>query len=184
MKKIFVFLSFAFCAFSVSAQDNAFQTGTGMLRASVGVLPTFGSSFSGGGYSSKWTPPLSISYEYGISDRVSIGLMGGYATQKIVDQSDNGFKYNHLLIGARGSYHFATTESFDPYFGVLLGYNKVSVSDVGSSSSSGSFGSVSASGVLPGGYLGMNYYFTPGFGVHAEIGYGIAVATAGITFSF
>lgn len=183
MKKILLSIAFVICVFVVQAQDNAYQAGTSVLRASVGILPTFGSSLSGTGFSSKWTPPVSLSYEYGISDRVSVGLMGGYAIQKFVDASNSGFKYTHLLIGARGSYHFATTEKFDPYFGILLGYNKVSVGDVGSSSS-GSFGTASVSGALPGAFLGMNYYFTSGFGVHAEIGYGIAVATAGISFAF
>lgn len=183
MKKLPVLMIALFAiAFSTHAQDKSYEMGQSSIHLSVGVAPTFGLSTSNlGGFHSTWSLPFSASYEYGVSDRISVGITGGYATQKFVDDQNNGVKYTYTLIGARGSYHFATAAKFDPYFGLLLGYNSVKAKDIGS----GEQGvAAKASGVLPGAYLGANYYFATNIGVHAEVGYGISVVTAGITFKF
>lgn len=182
MKKIPVlFIALFAISFCAKAQDNAYQMGQSTIHLSVGVAPTFGLSTSGLGFHSSWSLPLSGTYEYGVSDRISVGITAGSASQKFTDDQGDGVKYNYLLIGARGSYHFATSEKFDPYVGLLVGYNNVKAKDIGSGQSGLS---AKASGVLPGAYLGANYYFATNIGVHAEVGYGISVVTAGISLRF
>jgi outer membrane protein W len=183
MKKITTVLVAVLLLTVSYTNGQSFEKGNKLLNVSVGLAPTFGvTSISGFGFSTKWSPPISASFEFGVSDRISVGAVGGFATQKFVDNANDGVQYDYLLIGARGSYHFATSEKFDPYAGITLGYNNVTAKEVGSGSGGGF--SVAASSVLYGAHLGARYYFSDAIGAHAELGYGISVISIGLSLKF
>ena|ERR1035437_856302 len=173
MKKALLSLAIAAIAFSANAQKESavsFDKSTSYLH--------FGVGFGGGFYAGTVTlPPISASYEKAVTENISVGAIVGYSSSKYNYFGTDEFKYTYILIGARGNYHFATTEKFDPYVGATLGYNVVSVS----APSSGSNYIAKGSALLFGAQLGANYYFSPKFGAFAELGYGIGILTIGLT---
>lgn len=161
-------------AHCLSAQSKVtFDKNTSYLHAGIG--------FGGGFYSGSVTlPPVSLSYEKAVTDKISIGGIVGYSSSQYNYAFEGGsykWKYSYLLIGARGNYHFATTEKFDPYAGLTLGYNIVSVKSPAQARGYTAKGSA----LLFGGQLGANYYFSSNTGAFAELGYGIGVLTIGLT---
>jgi hypothetical protein len=167
---LFTLCSFIF--FSLQAQAQSFEKGQQNFQIGVGLGSTF--MVSGG----SGTPPISASYEFGITDKISLGAFAGYAGQKI----DLGFatwKYTYILAAAKGAYHFDFgVEKLDPYAGALLGYNIASVS------TSSNLPGASAGGVLWGAHAGARYYLTPAIGVFGELGYGISWLNVGVSFKF
>lgn len=180
MKKILTLIAILAIYNSVNAQ--AYEQGNNSVKVWVGFAPTLTATSGGFGFNVKNSLPIAVSYERGISDRISIGFFAGTTSSKMVDADGDGFKNSYLVIGGRGSYHFATAEKFDPYVGLMIAYNKVSVSDVGTGFMS--FGTVAASGILPGAYLGANYYITDNLGINGEVGYGVAAVNLGIAIKF
>ena len=174
MKKALLSLIIVVIAFSVNAQSKlTFDKSTSFLHAGIG--------FGGGFYSGSITlPPISLSYEKAVTDKISVGGIVGYSSSQYhygFGGSSYKWKYSYLLIGARGNYHFATTEKFDPYAGLTLGYNIVSVKSPRQVQNYSAKGSA----LLFGGQLGANYYFSSNTGAFAELGYGIGILTIGLT---
>lgn len=184
MKKLF-FLACLACsmtmAFVTKSSAQVFEKGNSLIGVQVGLLSTFQSS----GLSSS-LPPLSLTYEYGVTDKISVGGFFGYSTASQTLFGTDEIKYNYTLFGARGSYHFLPdNEKFDWYVGGLLGYNKVSVSMSTSDPATVLLSSsASASAVLFGVYAGGKYYITENIGLQAELGYGVAVANLGLAIKF
>ncbi len=164
---LFLVITLCFLA-SSTAWAQSFQKGDKMLNLGVGL----GSQFAVAG--AKSIPPVGLSFEVGLSDKFSLGAYGGYATAKVATGMGD-WNYNYILLGGRGSYHFDFgVENLDPYAGALLGYNIASVS------TTSNLPTASAGGLIYGGHVGARYYFSPSFGVFAELGYGIAWLNAGI----
>jgi len=176
MKKTLLSLAILFVVFSSNAQkksDLSFDGSTSYLH--------FGVGFGGGFYTGTVTlPPISVSYEKAVTDKISVGGIVGYSSSKYSYFTDEDYKYTYILIGARGNYHFATSEKFDPYVGATLGYNIVSVT----APSGGGDYTAKGSALLFGAQLGANYYFSPNLGAFAELGYGIGILTIGISAKF
>ncbi len=176
MKKVFALFAFTLLVIVTKAQDAAaYSKGSSMLNVGVGI----GTLYWGSGFSNDIGVNPTASYEYGATDKISVGGEVSYSGVKF-NYGDGTIKYSGTLIGARGSYHFATSEKLDPYFGLVLGYVTVSVKDKG-----GFAGSAKASGLGWGAHLGARYYFSDNVGVHAELGYsGFSILTAGVSFKF
>ncbi|WP_353129237.1 outer membrane beta-barrel protein [Parapedobacter pyrenivorans] len=151
---------------------QAFEQGDKLLNIGVGL----GSQFMAAG--AKGTPPVGLSLEFGVSDKISVGAYGGYAGAK-VETGMGDWKYNYIILGGRGSYHFDFgVENLDPYAGVLLGYNIASVS------TDTNLPTASAGGFIWGAHAGARYFFSPKFGAFAEVGYGIAWLNVGVALKF
>ena len=176
-----------FIAYSSFAQKEAlFENGTNVVNLGVGL----GDVYFGSGYSGV---PISFqaSYDRGVTSKLGIGYIGaggiiGY-TSRTFKSGDFKWKNSGLLIGARATYHFAIngeiSEKLDPYAGVMLGYVVTSSSNDAPSGYGYNFSKSSSVGA--GAFAGARYYFTPHFGVHAEVGYNIiSVLNTGITVSF
>lgn len=174
MKKIFSILLLSSLGIaSVSAQT--FSKGDNVASASVGV---------GGSYG----VPVSLSYErgvYDINNKMAIGVGGllgfGFDSEKF----DGGkATSNHILLGARGAWHYTGFSSWDLYAGLTLGYNIVSSSvKYDNPLYSGEF-DASSSGLLWGMHVGARYYFNEKFGVMGELGYGVGVLNLGVSYKF
>lgn len=165
MKKLLsvAVLALICCAFTQNVQAQAYQKGDKQLNLGIGV--------SGYGI------PLGASFEYGVTDAISVGAMVDYTRYGI----GSGYNWNFIYVGARGSYHFGellnTGEKFDPYAGLALGYWSAKFS--GSSYLTG-YGNR----VFLGLHAGARYYFKEKFGVFAEVGAGSGFLKGGVTFKF
>lgn len=176
-------------ALAVSALSTAnaqiYEEGRGQLNVGIGL----GSNLAGSGFSTT-IPPIGISYEHGFHEHISGGGYVGYsgANQELTTFGGTWkWNYSYIVIGARASWHFdfLDTDKFDPYAGVMLGYNIASVSVEKPAGYTGpDIAAASAGGVVIGGHLGMRYHFNEKLGAFAELGYGIAVLQLGITAKF
>ncbi len=162
-------------SFSAKAQ---FEEGQSDLNLGVGFV-TFG--FNGDG-----ALPISLSYEYGINDNISVGGFGGYvsSTEDFAGFGvDYSWKYTYLIVGVRGSYHKELVDGFDTYAGILLGYNIASVTYEGDDSFKPAI-EPSVGGVAYGIYAGGRYHFTDNVGAFLELGYGISAVNLGLALKF
>ena len=162
------------------AQRLAFEEGDKVLRLGFGL---------GGGFytGTLEVPPIQGNFEYAVTEDISVGGIIGYASSyyQMYGASGGGIggiNYSYLLIGGRGNYHFATSDRWDPYAGITLGYNNITFTD--NTQNSYTFISPATSMVLYGAQVGSNYYFTENFGAWAEIGYGIGVLNIGAAYKF
>jgi hypothetical protein len=176
-----VFASVLFLSLNMSSQAQVFNKGDKALNIGIGLGSVYG--YAGFGSS---VPPLSASFEVGITDKVGIGRFGvggifGYSSYKYnAGFSTSNFSSSHILIGARGLYHFdLDVEKLDVYGGIMLGYNIVSYSD-----SFGTSGLYGGSGLVGGIFAGGRYMFSEKFGAFGELGYSIAWLNIGLTVKF
>lgn len=174
-KKIALIIALATVG-TFSATAQSYDAGNKLLNVGVGL----GSTLSGSGINST-LPPIGLSFEYGFTEKISAGAYVGYSSAS--QDLGFGFKanYTYTIVGARGSYHFATSDKLDPYFGATLGYN-VATATIEPASSLLTVASASA--VLYSLHLGSRYYFTDNIGAFAELGYGIAYLQLGVAVKF
>ena len=173
MKKI-TFLVIAICM--LQTLQAQIEESNSLISVGVGLSPTF---YSGNGFEAG-VPPIEVSYEYMLKEKLSIGAFAGYASAEFRASGFNfGYDYTYILAGALGNYHFVNDEKFNVYAGVKLGYVNVSATEVGTA---GVGFSVDGSTVVYGGQLGARYWFSDSIAINAEAGYGISILRAGITF--
>jgi hypothetical protein len=163
-----------------------FDKGDVVINAGIGL----GSTVYHGAYYKTTVPPLFLSGDYCLMEDLGPGNLGvgaylGYSAYKWEYSSlDYGWKYSTIIIAARGTYHFVDlVDKLDLYGGVLLGAKIVShkyfgddlYSDTHTASGSGAAFSV---------FGGARYYFTDNLGAMAELGYGIAWLSLGVSLKF
>jgi hypothetical protein len=162
-----------------------------IIKGSVGLPFTDGTKFTktdGIKYINNGMPMfMQGSLDYAISNHMDLGLFGGMGMAKI-DVVNNGTKANGISStymggGARIIYHLwgKARWKWDPY--VLLGGGMVSESHEVEIGNNDDFG-VAATRVIYTARAGVNYYFTPTFGLHAEGGYGISYGSIGMQLRF
>ena len=184
MKKIttvlFLFVATLFTVQSAKAQSsatNSFREGSKVINLQIG----FGSTLYGAGYKGSF-PPISISYEQEVAEG-KWGVGGYLATTSAKWGSGSDYwKFSYTVIGARGAYHFYTTDKIDTYGGLMLGYDIVSSKWKGEGSEN-TF-KASGSGVAYAFFVGGRYYFSDHIGASAELGYGVSVLNLGLAFKF
>jgi outer membrane protein len=212
MKKV-VFVS-AMLVLALSAKtfaqdgDAAFQKGGSSISLGYGFLSPYKSLFKlsngilGGGstgVSAKFSSlgPIGVTYEYGASEKIGVGLQVAYSTLKNVETTKDGIsagkdrietlKLTQISAIARVNYHFGSSSKFDPYAGLGLGYGNFKFTSEDNDPNplfTGTKISVpGAFGIT--GQLGAKYYFSSSIGAYAEIGYlAGSFAQIGITAKF
>ena len=175
---------FAIGFLSVNAQTPSFNKGDKVINLCVG----FGSGYyGGGGYTSKM-PAISGSLDIGIVDNVldkgTIGVGGiiGYSSAKY-EYTGYGWKYTHLVIAARGTFHYPFVDKLDTYAGLALGYNAVSAKETGNWPGSTNYTATGSSPYFAG-FVGARYYFSNNVAGVVELGSGIAYLNLGIALKF
>jgi len=195
MKKTTLITSFIVLCTIANAQS--FVKGQKDINIGIG----FGTSFYSSTYNST-IPPLSFSFDVGITDEISLGGYLGFAgaswrytsTEWCNIPGSGGpnfynytdeYNYTYNIVAMRGAYHFAEFiphDNLDVYGGLLLGYNIVRYKF---STTSACAGHISSSGSGSAGvfsiYGGMRYRFNEKFGIFAELGYGISYVTIGLS---
>ena len=158
--KIALFLSFALTS-TVFAQQYGYNKGDKLLNLGVGVNSYYDSGL-----------PLSISFEQGVTDKISVGGGVDYLSNKYKLGDGLFFKFTALYFGARASYHVnellkVKNEKIDLYGGITAGYRSFTWKDNYNNSTLGnSYGS----GVFFGGYIGGKYFFSDRLGGFTELG--------------
>ncbi|MGE5431245.1 MAG: outer membrane protein [Syntrophomonadaceae bacterium] len=171
---------FILCSSVTSAQsENPFQKNSQVGQVGIGLGMA-------GIYGTASVPPISLGFQYGIEDKISVGGILGYASSTVdwgYFGSDYSWKYTYFLIAARGEYHFLETiKNLDGYAGLTVGYNIVSFTEPTGYSGYGY--SASGSYAVFGVHGGVRYFFNPNFAVFGELGYGLGILTAGIAYKF
>ncbi len=142
-------------------------------------------------YNKTTVPPLFISGDYCLREDLGPGNLGvgaylGYSSYKSEWSTGTytyGYKYNTLIIAARGTYHFTDlVEKLDLYGGVLLGAEITSHKEYGSYT--GLYGSADSGGPAFSIFGGARYLFTDNFGVMGELGWGVAWLSLGVSLKF
>ena len=179
MKKvIFIALLAAVTIMPLSAQQ--FQKDMGAVNLGIGIGTVLGGLGTG-------RPAVTLAYDHGMWDIEDAGVIsiGGYFGNAGYSYKDAGYsqKWNYWLVGARGAYHhhgFKSVPQLDPYVGLMLGYNIVTYSSSGDYTGPNSYGS----GIGYSIFLGSRWFFNDNFAAFAELGYGITVLNAGVSFKF
>lgn len=163
-------------AFNATAQEFGYNKGDKLLNLGVGV-----NSYYNGGI------PLSVSFESGITDQISVGAGVDYLSNKYEVESNASFKFTAIYFGARASYHVnellnLDNEKVDLYAGATVGYRSFTWKDNYSNSSlKNSYGN----GIFFGGFIGGKYFFTERLGAFAELGAaGSTNAKVGLALKF
>ena len=123
--------------------------------------------------------------EYGVTDKISAGGIASYSS-KTEDLVWYKWTVTYITVGAQGNYHFKPAQKFDPFVGLILGYDVASASVTWADQYSymQSYTSVAAaSEMVIGGDVGANYYFSPKMAGVARVGYPFYFS-AGINFVF
>ncbi len=168
-----------------TAQEQTFAQGTNLVGIGIGFG---GNLYSGSGY--KKIPAFTLTYERSVKDKLfdeksalGVGGVFGYTSAKWESGwSDWGYKYTNIIIGARGTLHYAFVNKLDTYTSLTLGYNIVSAKWTGTGSSLGTV--ASASGFTWMWNVGGRYYFTDKLAAMLELGYGFSILNIGVTYKF
>jgi outer membrane protein W len=174
-------------------EGTTFYQGAVVVNAGYGFPNLFKSvlklsdGFGGTTKTTGWGP-ASLGFEYGVGEKIGIGVQLGISSVKQTDDGGGGYtsetKLNSFSALARLNYHFGNSEKFDPYVGAGIGYNnfKFTFKDNDGDPSNDDVVSLPVPVAITGA-LGARYYFSPGVGIYAEAGYVAgAVLQAGVVF--
>lgn len=138
--------------------------------------------------------PLHVKFEYGLSDKIGLGVSSNFVQSKVrwteMDffgsgtNYSEGFDYMALDINIRANWHFYTTDKFDSYLGIGVGYNQIAWSYYTDYENATP---LSLSVAAPIGYestVGMRYFFTDNIGAFLELGYAKSLVQAGVSIKF
>lgn len=198
MCAILLALIFTFLSFDASASPKrkkkkkmAFTQGQSSLQAGIGfpslIKPEIDSFMYFGEVERSKFPPVQLRYEHAVTNNIGIGMMLGYSKSKvtITDNTDpeniNGFNYTYLILGARGAFHLnANSPKFDPYLVGFGGLNLTTTSSFGPDNPLETQKKIFIWSI----HAGANYYFVGPLGAFLEVGYGVSIVNAGLTFKF
>ena len=169
MKKIVLFILLTVSFFSIKAQS--FEQGDNVFNLGIGI----GGAYNSG--NSIIMPPISVSFEYGLTNDLGVGNFGVGLYAGVSSVEDNfGTRFTPIVIGVRGAYHFYKTEKIDIYGGALFGFRMVESDNIGMSTYS------AKSGITWDTFIGARYYLTSNLTLMTELGYGISWLTVGIAY--
>jgi hypothetical protein len=178
MKKVLFVLLTLLVVSSMTSYAQGFRNGSKTLNAGIGI------GFAGI-EGSATLPPISIGYQVGITNKISVGgivCYSGSSYKAAFGASSYEWKYSYIVIGARGEYHFMEpSDKLDLYAGLTLGYDIVSVTTPSGTLTGISY-SAAGSGLFVGGHVGARYAVSNSWGGFAELGYGIGYLTVGAYF--
>jgi hypothetical protein len=188
MKKNFriVFLGLVLALAIPYANLNAqlFDKGDKVVTCGIGLGATYYSL--GSGYKTT-VPPLFVAGDYCLREDLGPGNLGvggylGYSAYKYdYGYSNWNVKYNTLIIGARGTYHFTElVDKLDLYGGILIGAEIVTHHD----NIDSNYDDYNSSGPAYSIFGGARYFFSYNMAATGELGYGIAWLSLGISFKF
>ena len=158
MKKFLALVITLFFTLPVlSGQRSLFNMGDKLLGLGLGVGSTLYAS--GTGYSTG-VPPLTLSYEQAVVDRIfkkgvlGVGAYVGYSLFKsrfTVDEVTFGWNYHNFIVGAGALLHYPFIDKLDTYAGAGIAYNFTTAGEYGDP---GTYSPVSTGGIVVSGFVG------------------------------
>ena len=172
---------------------QAFEGGDNIIGIGIGA----GGYYRAYNSYSASTPLITAHFEHALNVKAGPGVIGagaflGYKSVSykydIYGPYYYDYRWNYLQLGARGAYHWNAwhgIDKLDTYAGVLIGASIVTYRDNSNYPYSGynTLGT-RGSGARHDLFAGARWYFSDGFGVWAEVGYGLANLSAGLGFKF
>lgn len=139
--------------------------------------------------SKEWVHSLLLmnmgSLKYGLTENISVGAVVSYSSLKNTLSNNNVQKLTQFGAVLRGNYHFGSSDKFDPYIGIGVGYYnfKYTSKDANGNDVTSFYSVPGAFGYQ--GQLGAKYYFMPSLAAFAEIGYVAgSFGQIGVNFKF
>lgn len=187
MKTTLLFFALALVAVAACAQNSQFHKGQTDLQLGVGFITSL---YSPSGADVKLQQrPLSLMGEYAVTNEVSIGgyfanaknamysnYYSLYSNGQIIEEYGKIGSINHILVGARGLYHFDLLPALDSYGGVLLAYDKMKLSDM----IEGATITTDDDDVVYGFFVGARARIQGRLGAFLEVGWNVAAINLGI----
>jgi opacity protein-like surface antigen len=189
MKKLVLIL---FVISSSLTYSQVLESGSNHVSVGYGLGLGYGRLLSAyqsyDGYKFSGFGPVQVAYEHGITDNIGVGASVGFSSYGgtwLQSTYDYKYSWKTLSIMVRGAYHLdVSNRNLDPYGGVGIGFLKYSYSWT-SSDPNFNEANYNVSSASPLGYqifVGARYHFTDNIGAYAELGYGLALFNAGLTF--
>ncbi len=132
-------------------------------------------------------PPLTVSYEYGIMENITVeGMLGLFSLkniQSVEGEKISEDKFNYFFLAGRGNYYFVNEAEYNVYGGVMLGFAHYSLKKDSNSNNNTNISS-SGSKTIFGVQVGARYFLSDNFALNAELGYGVNIFSIGISYKF
>lgn len=167
-KSLYLSLILTLFVSSFSLAQMAIDKSSRFVNAGIGV--------GGYGFFNGSGVGLNASYDQGILDDITVGVLAGYRSY--------GNTVSSFDIGVRGSYHFnklinLSTDKVDLYAGLGISYYRLSYGDFYSNVPG--FSNSYSTTYIPF-HAGARYFFSDKLGGFAELGSSLATLRLGITF--
>ncbi len=165
--------------FNTTGFSQSFQESNLLVKGGIGISSPYYYSNT-----ESTMPPLSLSLDYAIKDKIGIGGVVGITASKysIVDNKGEYLaKQSYRLVGGRATYHFWSKEHFDVYLGAMMGYVFTNW-NVKFKRDYYAFNEISRPGhsnFVLAGFVGLNYSVNNNWGVFGEVGYNLSYVTGG-----
>lgn len=143
--------------------------------------------------------PLSLNLGYRIADNFSVNAFGGYTaatsrTEVLADGIPVQYRNDQVVVGLRGEVHTNHFDRVDLYGGLMIGYYIPMVTTItngvntqgepvytnGPSTTAPFKFKEPTAKVIYSGTVGALYHLNERFGAFAEVGYGVALLSAGL----
>ena len=156
------------------------------VRAGMGMLPTFLKD-----HVSTQQLPLSVELRYRPVRQISLGFLAGRSVSTGQVQHFSGgeqvFRNTYSQFALRAAVHSSPWETWELYGGLYLGYAHSQVdyqSDLSKSEMNDLPRPAARQGVLISGFLGTSVRLLDEFRAFGEVGYGLSLATVGLSYRF
>ncbi|WP_201987329.1 porin family protein [Hymenobacter rubidus] len=163
--------------------NSPFAVGSSVINLGVGLGSRYGYTALYGGNTSV-TPAISVSFERGIIPLgpgvLGVGVFAGYQSASY-EYSTFKDKYTDIIVMVRGAFHYPVSDEFDAYAGLGLGVRHLGYSSNYTGPYAVDYGTTGAASGL---FVGGRYYFTPGIGAFAELGYDQSYLKIGLSAKF
>lgn len=166
---------------NTNAQNRIFQKGQFDANLGVGIVPTY--IMDGG---KTITPPLSLSVDYLLNEKISVGLIYGHsvseAEPELVSDGVLSSRNNQTSVfGFRGAMHVTKFDNWDIYGGLQLAYNHIKIDSEAPAQFDSNQGiEPEKSTVSYTGFVGAKYAFAKKFHAFSEVGFDISIFKMGI----
>lgn len=188
------FVLFCLLATQANAQKPFVEKGDVTIAAGAGIFSTF--------VADRGTTnvlPLSLNIGYRVADNFSVNAFGGYTsatsrTEVLADGIPVQYRNDQVVVGLRGEVHTNHFDRLDIYGGLMVGYYIPMVTELtdgittvgepvnpnGPSQTAPYKYKEPTAKVIYSGTLGAIYHMNDRFGAFAEVGYGVALLSAGV----
>jgi len=181
-----------FFSFSLLAQNKATKAGQLQLNAGIGLLSTYAADKT-----QAVVLPISINAEVFLSPNIAVGIYGAYSRtkgQSIFPNADLVEDYDNTTrqLAVKTSFYSNNMNAWRVYGGFLTGISRSTIEKTttslvgeGDKDTVPSFSRPNApNSFLFSGYVGVQRIVTSNVSIYGELGFGISLVNAGLSYRF